>query len=231
MTDVNQVEDIIQNQNQETPQEVQPIQPQVSEEMIPKSRVNQIVAEEKARAKAKAEREMREQFSKSQEQQSQGNMGGIPQFSEEHIRKMVLDEADKAARMEIAKRIIEEFQGKLELGANKYSDFTETVQALELAKYPELVHLSNSLDNTADVLYDIAKNPSKFANVLVLSTRSPQLARNELNKLSNSIKLNEQAQNVSRPAEPLSQLRASTTGRDSGELSVRDFKKMPWLRG
>lgn len=132
-----------------------------------------------------------------------------------------------------------QFIDKIRLGAEakKYDDFNEVITQLNLPELPlNLVGLANSLDNTADVMYEIGKNPSKFANILMLNGTSPALAKKELVKLSASIKQNEvakaaEAQN-GKVAKPLDQLKHSISGVDSGKPeSVSDYRKQPWLRG
>jgi len=134
--------------------------------------------------------------------------------------------------------MIDQFASKVGQGeqSTKYSDFESVVRELGITNLPlQTIRTLNDLDNTADVLYDLGKNPSKYANVLTLSAVSPGLAKKELNKLSSSIRKNEDAIAQSAKTkvnEPLDQVRPSNAGTDNGESkTVNDFQKEDYLRG
>jgi hypothetical protein len=153
--------------------------------------------------------------------------------SNDQIRQLIREESEKQTQLAIAQRVANEFVQKISAAkdSNKYDDFEEKITQLNLPSIPHIVGWANSLDNTADVLYDIAKDPVKYANVLMLSQTAPHLAVAQLQKLSNSIKENEIAAKQPTAAEPLSQLKPSTTGTNSGTMSVQDLRKQSWLRG
>lgn len=203
------------------------------EKMIPQSEVNKIVGRVRdetrqdyyERGKAEALSELQ----KSQ-QQSQQNLGGIAEITPEKVDKLIEDKITERANAEYGRRIAQDFISKLETGKERYPDFEETVTQLNLPQLPQLVTWANSLDNTADVVYEIGKNPSKFANILMLANTSPELARREMMKLSDSIKKNQEAKSQPKVDAPLSQLRPSNTGTDNGKMGVRDLRKQPWLK-
>jgi hypothetical protein len=172
--------------------------------------------------------------------QQQNSMGGMQQFNPDQIQQMI-DERLAKQQQEYQQRlnddhnnrIANEFVTKLQAGKAKYPDFDKKVEPLlnSIGNIPEIAYLSNAVDNTADVIYELAENPTKIANILSLAQRTPHLAHAEMIKLSNSIKSNESASQTPSVNEPLSQLKPSTVGGDNGSLSVKDFKKMPWLKG
>lgn len=154
-----------------------------------------------------------------------------PQASDEHVRKLINEEAQRMATMQTAQRIAEEFTQKMVAAKDKYQDFEQTVAKLNLPQIPHIINWANSLDNTADVMYDIAKHPAKFANLIMLAHTAPHLAAEEMQNLSKSIKQNEDAAKRQTPLEPLSQVKPSTTGKDNGSMTVSDYRKQSWLRG
>jgi hypothetical protein len=159
-------------------------------------------------------------------------MGGMEQMTPERIEQMIQEATDKRARESYANKVATDFLSKMEAGKTKYADFEDTVNALNLPMAPEIVDWANGLDNTADVVYEIAKNPTKFTTILNLARGGfGQLAQRELQKLSASIKQNESAADAAKSVnEPLSQIRPSTVGTDNGKMTVRDLRKQPWLR-
>jgi hypothetical protein len=91
------------------------------------------------------------------------------------------------------------------------------------------------MDNTAEIMYELGQNPTKFDSVLALSVRNKTLAHKAITKLSDSIKQNKVAVDKNAKTkvnEPLDQIKPSLTGTDSGDpKSVGDFRKQDWLRG
>lgn len=172
----------------------------------------------------------------------QAGMGGMQQMSEEQIAMMVANQVQKAREAERAQQfqeeqkqaahgLVQEFLGKMALGSELYPDFEDTVKQLELDKMPEIVHLANSTENTAEVMYELAKNPSKIGSLALLYSRSPNLAASEVKKLAASIAENKAATSARRPNEPLNQIKPSTVGADNGsKLSIKDLRSQPWLK-
>jgi hypothetical protein len=88
------------------------------------------------------------------------------------------------------------------------------------------------MQNGGDVMYDLAKNPSKLATIHTLAQTDPELARAELLKLGASIATNQQAQAAEQPVSaPLDTIQPSNLSGSNGKLSIRDLRKQPWLRG
>jgi hypothetical protein len=232
MTDeiaINEVENQ-QNQPLESETEIVETQP-VAEKMLKQSEVNKIAARTKHEAYEKGMRDARAEHERQRQAQPESTMGGMSQMSEDGIRRLIEQEAEKRAHMAIAQKIAGEFQGKMEGAKIKYADFDDVVSDLDLPSIPHLVQWANDLDNTGDIIYDIAKNPSKFANILTLSATAPHLAQKELRKLSDSIKRNEEAKGSQNARDPLSQLKPSTNMTDTGALTVKELRNQPWLRG
>lgn len=223
----------------------------VEEKLIPVSRVNQIVAREKAKAMEKARQQMaEEQMHRQAELQPQSagqsipGMGGMPGVNVDQIKRDVYEqimnerrEAEskqqeaqhKAAIEEIAKT----YHQKMGSGKDAYQDFDAVMGEFNAASFPKIVFLASQLDNTADIMYELAKNPMKLASIDYLADKNPDEAQKALKSLGSSIAQNRQAlaQGTATQA-PLSRMKSSAAaGIDSGEMSLKDFKKAPWLRG
>lgn len=151
-------------------------------------------------------------------------------LTEENARQMFAHELERQRQQAIATQIAYEFNNKLNLGAAKYADYEEKVaplrQVFNNGQLLPLVYLANGVENTADVMYDLAQNPQKIANIVSLAQQAPILAQQAINQVSQSIKLNESAAQQKTAAEPLSQIRPSTTGTNDGSMSVKDYRRL-----
>lgn len=206
-----------------------------AERMIPQSQVSKIAAREAREAAEKARSDERTrmereyaQRSASQPppgQQQQPSLGGMQQHSEEDIRRMIQQEAWKLSQMEVATQIERDWTSTMNAEKERDPEFADLYEALNIEQHPQILLWVNSMDNKAAVVRDIAKNPSKFAQVLMLThSGSPELAKRELQKLSASIKANEDAQKQAHADAPLSQIKPSNIGSDNGEMSVSDYR-------
>lgn len=148
------------------------------------------------------------------------------------IRQIVADEVQRARDAWLAEqeqqvhtaeasRIANDFMSKLQTGKDKYQDFDSIVGEIPYAKFPVSVQLATMVDNTADVMYELSKEPYKLAQLEQLAQVSPELAVKQMQKMSAAIKTNEAATKMRTPNEPLQHLRPSTAGMDAGDWSVK----------
>lgn len=222
-----------ESSNQETQQE----------KMLRQSEVNALIgrakhdALEQGRQQALAElskQKTPENAKPEQVNQGQSSLGGMTQLSPEEIENLIDEKARKyseeKSQQEWANQTAQTFVNKMTEGGKKYEDFQKVVGELNLPSMPELVQLTNHVDNTADVIYDLAKNPYKIANLLSLSQYNPGLAVREIQNLSNSIKHNEASEKDVNPKAPLSQIKPSNFGTDSGEQTIRDLRNQSWAK-
>ncbi len=208
------------------------------EKMVPQSVVDNAIKAAKNHAYNKG---IQDQLAASQPQQSQMNMQpqvAPPVDTQAIIQKQVQDQLlalqqqqHHAATQQYAQQVISEFNRKMSMNSDKYPDLQQRVANLDLAKMPEIVELATKVDNTADVMHDLATNPMKIGNLLSVWQRNPKLAEEEIQRLSGSIKQNQDAQNTKSAPEPLDQIRTSPTSSDSGKMGISDFQNQPWLRG
>ena len=97
--------------------------------------------------------------------------------------------------------------------------------------FPQIVYLVADKENTADIMYELAKNPQKLAVVNMWAEKDPERAAAELDKLSESISQNESAAQEYQPTNPpISQIKQSNVGMNNGKMSLEDFKKAEWNR-
>lgn len=212
MNESNQAEGLPQTQQQPLQQQAQPIQPPsvppgTSEPLVPQHRVNELISDALRRGHEKAMRE-REQ---SQSQQSPSSM------HPDEIRRVAREEfanAQAALQQQLqqqheqdqAKAVQGRVESKLQEAkkSDRYPDFDETIRELELHKMLPLVWHADTVDNTADVLYDLGKNKGKLA---MLNALPPHLIPGEIQKLSNSIKMNQGADAGKLPKDPFDNLK------------------------
>lgn len=223
------------------------------EKMLSVSQVNELIK----KAKRKGEQKMQEQLDAAQQQiqQLQAQQGqqqapvqqqeapqqqGVdPQLIQQQVmqlmqQKMQEDE-QKRHQEQLEKEVNEvaqQYFGKIAAGKDMYDDFEAITADFDPAAFPQLVYLATQTDNTAAIIYELQKNPAKLAQLSVLVDKSPNMARSEINKLSASIKTNQDAKNNLQEAQdPLNRLKSSPVGTDGGAKNVRDYKSASYLKG
>lgn len=175
-----------------------------------------------------------------QQQQPQGQQGGI---DAQQIQQQVMQMLQQKQQEDEAKRhqeqieqevnqVAQQYFGKMAQGKDMFEDFEAITADFNPAEFPQLVFLANQMDNTPAIIYELRKNPGKLADLAVLVEKSPSMARNELSKLSESIKRNDEAKRtLQEPQDPLARLKPSPTGTDNGKMGLRDYKNASYLRG
>lgn len=229
-----------------------PATSEVSEKTLTASQVNDIVKREKARVAERARQETLQLQAQHQAeierirqeaaaQQAANPSGGTVDTSEMEKRvyeKFLSDlqkhkeQVEREAQERELKEVADQYYLKMGKGSQLFDDFNDVIADFEPASFPNAVMLAAKMENTPEIMYELANNPFKLQQVEDLAKSSPKLAMKELNKLSTSIAKNLEAKtnNVSAPA-PLSKLKSSSVGMDTGKMTIKDFKNMPWLRG
>lgn len=217
-----------------------PVEPiTYTEKMVPQSQVNEIVGSAKREA---AERAV-EAYKRQQTQTSSQSSQSITQdqshrsISEDDVKRMtgeeikrhfgkLQEEAQERANMDAANRIVGKFKDKIVTGKEKFNDFESVTGNVEMQYYPNVVQLlAEHVDNTADVLYHLARNRDKLYRLESLSSHNSADGIYEIKRLSESIKANEGSSQPKEANSPLSQQRPSNTGTESGALSWSDLKR------
>ncbi len=220
--------------------QVAPTPVSLDERSFRQSEVNEIVKRAKNDAVETYKRLHVEQPQYAQQKYGEANsQPSMPNasFNEESYRKIAAEEAKRhleevrqdalqQSQNENAKRTVQNFFAKTVKGREKYQDFDQVTGDVDLGRFPNVVQLLGEfIDNSDDVFYELGKDRIKLANLEALAERSPNDAISHAKKLSQSIKDNYSASKVKYPNEPLSQMRPSITGTESGSLSVSDYRK------
>lgn len=225
----------VQSDSQPVEQMEVPVE-QPSEKMLPQSKVNEIVGATKKSAYDKAYQDAKSELLSNQGKSEGKETATAPSSNVEEIVGSKIseyfDEMYQAQQAEIAKseaqKTLSSLQGKVEEASKKYEDFESVTKDIPYASFPDLLTAADGVDNSGDVLYHLGKNPSKFRELAsAFSPENPMrsVAIKELNQLSASLKNNEAARNKDLPRGPLSSVRPSNVGADSGKKSITDLRK------
>ncbi len=230
---------VIDDSNMNSAEEIQ------AEKTLTQSQVNKIVAHEKAKAAQAAKREAEERYQQELEslrnlsaQQSQRNDNVSRDVDANALYQQIQERFNQEMQQkqveEEMSRVAQSYLAKMQGGSQKYGDFNEVTQEFDPTAFPQLTYLIAGIDNAADVVYELSKNPIKLAGLDRLAEKNPRQAQAELLKLSRSISENDQAkidaQNQG-TAEPLDRLQPSRVSGSNGKMSIRDLRTQPWLRG
>jgi len=230
---------------------------QPEERTFSKYDVQKIVEREKANASDRTKRKLEAEYNERLDrlraekeeiarqlngmgQSSQGNYASNNQapFSIDEVVKKVRDDLSQDMQRQEMERYVrgvaDSYASKMAAGSSKYEDFNDTIKDFEASSFPNLIFLAEKLDNLPDVMYDLIKNPSKLIAINTLAEKAPSLASAELNKLSASIKHNQEAQQSAQrlgTPSPLDRVQPSLISGGNGQMSFNDLRNADWLRG
>ena len=223
------VSDTTQAQVQETAQQAQ-------ERLFKQSELNEIVGRAKHDAVESFKRQQQTQYAQQAPQSNQAQSS--KSLSEDDVKRLTSEElarqrdqwtreAQEKADADIAQRIVNSYKEKIAPGKEKYEDFEAVTNNVDMRYYPNVVQLlAEYVDNSHDVIYELAKNRTKLYQLESTCGHNPQDAIYEIKRLSDSIKANESSSQMKHANSPLSQQRPSNTGTDSGStLSMKDLKR------
>ncbi|HEX4044219.1 MAG TPA: hypothetical protein VHZ76_00955 [Gammaproteobacteria bacterium] len=196
-----------QPQSQAPMQQQQATQAPV-EKTLPQDRINDIVRDAFSRGHEKG----------TKEALGAGSIGGM---SADDYRRIAREEAQNTHRTaqeamqkqneeHLARQTLSQVDQKIAetKASNRYPDFDETIKSLGLEHMLPLVWHANTVDNTADVLYDLGKNKMKLG---MLNSIPPHLIPGEIKKLSDSIKANQNAESSANlPPDPFGNVKPSS---------------------
>ncbi len=210
------------------------------EKMLNAQQVNDIVRREKANAADKVRREYEAKMQGEPQSAPQSNMGGVDTSAiAKQVREDLLDELQRAQEAQQHQQLVDELQNtadtyhmKMKKGSELFDDFQEVIADFEPSSFPTLVRLAAPMENLSEIMYELAKNPSKLQEIDALAAKAPKLAMKQLEKLSQSVgkNLEAKANSVTAPA-PLSKIKPSSVGADTGKMTLRDLKKQSFLKG
>ena len=205
-------------------------QAQQAKRLYEREEVNRIArhAAEEREARVRAEYERNRQYSTPQSfqpQQQQANQAQVPiEVTKQHIQQIAFEERMAMESDSLRSKIIN--------AESKYSDYSAVTDVLTDIVNNHTAPIFNGLDNAADVIYELGKNPGKIPPQLFELARDPFNANNAirarraLDTISNQLKANEAARKQPLPKEPLQHEKPTTAAMDSGKVTVADLRRM-----
>ncbi len=168
-------------------------------------------------------------------QGQQQSLGGMPQMSQEQMRQLMAQEMphhlEKYVNQVKNDQAVESFVSKMRAAEERFPGLEAKLEKYDYSHgngMTDIILAANNLENTADIIKEITDNPNKMANLLILAKQQPYAMQEAMQKLSGSIKQNQdalEAEQVSK--DPMSRLKPSANaGADNGAMSVADFRKM-----
>lgn len=205
--------------------------------------VADVVKREKQKAFEKgrlaAMQELQAQQQQAIEQAPQANsLGGMQQFSQADIERMIQEQATRATQEHIQNQLAElkqqqmvnSFVQKMQVAEQQYPGLEQELNQLNYndPRIHAFIGMVNDMENTGDIMKEVLDNPHKLSQILSDIQDQPYLAMKNLQKLSGSIKQNQAAKvEEAQARDPYSQLKPSVNaGMDNGDMTVADFRKM-----
>ena len=219
-----------------------PISSPEVEKMISQSQVDKIIKHKTYQA-AQVQREMEERHQRElqaiQAQKQTERNENVPRDTDadaiyQQVQERFNQEMEQRRIKEHIDSVSNSYLSKMEQGKTSYEDFEEVTKEFDPTAFPQLTYLVAGMDNAADVIYDLSRNPLKLAGLDRLAEKNPRQAQAELLKLSRSITENRQAKNdedSSPVAQPLDRLQSSRVSGSNGKPGIRDLRNQSWLRG
>ena len=211
------------------------------EKMLSQSQVNKIIKHKTYEA-AQVQREMEERHQRELEEirakQAQRNEN-VPRDVDadalyQQVQERFNQEMEQRRIKDHIDRVSNSYLSKMEQGKGSYDDFEEVTKEFDPTAFPQLTYLVAGMDNAADVIYDLSRNPLKLAGLDRLAEKNPRQAQAELLKLSRSIMENRQAksdEDSNSVAAPLDRLQSSRVSGSNGKMGISDLRNQPWLKG
>lgn len=162
------------------------------------------------------------------------NMTGL---SEEDVKRLFQDQLQQAQQIQAqqiaAHNLVSQFDAKLKAASEDFPELEAQLEEIGIHEMPEIVGMTASLPNTAEVLADLVENPQKISTIIsAFKNGNPKLAMISLHKLSNSIEKNKRAkESIVTPSEPTEQIQPSISGGDDSMASYEALRNLKYTRG
>ena len=215
------------------------------EKMIPQSKVDEIVRHANANVAQKARQDAITEYQRQHSQQQQkpstqdssashGNdiQGLVAKQVEQQMHNLQQSYVQRQHEQK-AYEISNQFNERLAAVKDAYEDFDTVTQDVAFSQFPNAVMSSMNFDNTGDIMYELASNPSKLQDIESLAMKDAEasqrgqrsnMAAKEMLKISQALKVNQSAKTAKTANAPLSHIKPSPTGTDNGEMDVSDFR-------
>ena len=120
--------------------------------------------------------------------------------------------------------MVTQLAAKIQDAQARHPDFDEVTSRYDFTQHPELLMAANAHTNAGDILYNLAKNPSKLGQI-VSTKHDAGLTNMQLAELAQGLQQNQDGTSQKLPQEPLSQATSSNVGADNGKMSMSDLKR------
>lgn len=211
-----------------------------AEKMLTQSQVNKIVQSAKEQAAQKARREAEEKYQSELERLAEQKANATSSKEEMDVEKLHQELEEKYNQKRQQEQLEKEMQvvadkylTTVESAKKQYDDYDKIMADFDPQEFPEIVVLLSNVENAPDVLYELGKNSGKLANIDYWAKRSPRTAAKELKKLSDSIRMNQDALAEAASngvSAPLDRLQPTNVTGSNGKKSINDLRKADWLR-
>lgn len=202
------------------------------EKMLAQSRVNELIAKAKRDAHQKGYDAALNSMSTTapapvpnvqaqapaQEQQS------VDPNMEQMIAQQVQHAQQQAVLQAQHNNMVTQLAAKIQDAQARHPDFDEVTSRYDFTQHPELLQAANAHPNAGDILYNLAKNPSKLGQI-VSTKHDAGLTNMQLAELAQGLQQNHDGTSQKLPQAPLSQATASNVGADNGKMSMSDLKR------
>lgn len=209
---------------------VEPIVSAEAEKVVPQSTVNKVVAKEK---KESYEKGYQDAIAKLKQEEPVATQAIESDAIEKKVAEALERKEAENARLSEEKAIASQWHAlqanlapKIASAKSAYTDFDEVIQDSDLTKNPAIFVVADQVDNSGDIIYELAKSPAKTASLTaLLQTGSINSAVKYVKELSQSIKTAKAAKSKTIPA-PLDNLTPSqNVAADSGKMELKDYKR------
>jgi hypothetical protein len=240
-----EVENIVETETNTNPETQEQESAPVNDLQTPRFnqiQMNDVVKREREKAFEKGRKAAMQELQAQQQQQMQQpegqSLGGMQQFSQADIERMIQEQATRATQEHIQTQLAEmkqqqmvnSFVQKMQVAEQQYPGLEQELNQLNYSdpRIHAFIGMVNDFENTGEIMKEVLDNPYKLSQILSDIQDQPYLAQKNLQKLSASIKQNMAAkQEEAQARDPYSQLKPSTSaGMDNGNMSVSDFRKM-----
>jgi hypothetical protein len=216
----------------------------IQEQMVPQSKVNEIVGREKRLAEQRAQRDLEAKH--QQELEAMRNQGQNFDVNAIEERAAAKAEERMQAKFEEQQRehqkqqyvqyldnVAGNYVEKMKAGPSLYDDFQQVTAEFEPKEFKDLLFAAHDMPELPDIIYELSQDGDRLNRLDNLASKSPKMAKRELQKLAESIKVNKQAkQNNPSINPPLKSIKPSTAaGVSDGKMNLKDLKKVSWLKG
>ena len=201
----------------------------VQEKMIPQSELNRLIGRAKREAREQEARRIQEEQIASrnvQPTQPPEQALDFSQMTPSQLDAYLDQRAEQKLQRDKVSNFAKSFQSKINEEMDSDPNFYDNLQDLALDRVPKLAFFADEFDNTTEILRELSKDTRKYTEIAqLISIGNDTLAKKQMKKLSDSIRLNNQAKKTGKVPEPLSQMKPSSAQMGGGKQSVSDLRQ------